>query len=75
MLCVLCDLRGEQFMNETEIQEWKDFAHHLRRLARWDLERIDHALKEALRVLPDLEEPSRSNPLKMGRVVAKGRAN
>ena len=58
-------------MNQSEIQEWNDFAHYLRRLARWDLERIDHALKEALRVLPELEEPSRSNLLKMGRVVGE----
>ena len=58
-------------MNQSEIQEWNDFAHHLRRLARWDLERIDHALKEALRVLPELEEPSRSNLLKIGRVVGE----
>ena len=58
-------------MNQSEIQEWKDFAHHLRRLARWDLERIDHALKEALDILPELEESSRAVILKLGRIVAE----
>ena len=58
-------------MNQSEIQEWKDFAHHLRRLARWDLERIDQALKEALNTLPELEESSRAEILKLGRIVAE----
>ena len=57
-------------MDENEIQEWKDFAHHLRRLARWDLERIDHALKEALDILPELEESSGGDP-EIGRIVAE----
>ncbi len=58
-------------MNETEIQEWKDFALHLRRLARWDLERIDCALKESFLALPDLEAFHRAELLKMARLVAE----
>jgi len=59
------------FMNEAEVKEWTDFAHHLRRLARWDLERIDHALKEALELLPELEESTRAEILKLGGIVAE----
>jgi len=58
-------------MNDAEIRRWEEFAHHLRRLARWELERVDQALREALLVLPDLEETSRSTLLKMWRVVAE----
>jgi hypothetical protein len=58
-------------MEEPEIREWQEFALHLRRLARWDLERVDAALKEILPVLPELEELSRPILLKLGRVVAE----
>ena len=58
-------------MEETEIRKWQDFSLHLRRLARWDLERVDRAMKEALLVLPNLEGSFRSALLKIGRVVAE----
>jgi len=57
-------------MDQSEIQAWKDFALHLRRLARWDLEKIDRALLEALEILPGLKEPERADLLKIGRRVA-----
>jgi nitric oxide reductase NorD protein len=57
-------------MDETEIQNWKDFALHLRRLARWDLEKIDQALVVALAILPGLIPEERAALLKIGRSVA-----
>jgi nitric oxide reductase NorD protein len=58
-------------MNESEIQGWKDFALHLRRLARWDLEKIDQALRDALVILPGLESRIRAALLKIGQGVAE----
>jgi hypothetical protein len=58
-------------MNEEEVQAWNEFAQDLRKRIRWDLEKVDRALVNALRVLPSLDHGEREELLKMGRVVAE----
>ena len=58
-------------MNETEINAWNDFARHLRRRVRWDIEKVERALAGALKAFPALRQEDRAELLKMGWVVAE----
>ena len=58
-------------MNEAEIQAWNEFAGELRKRVRWDVEKVEGALRGALKILPSLGNQEREDLLKMGKVVAE----
>ena len=58
-------------MKEEEKQKWNEFARELRRRSRWDLDRIEHSLADAMKALPGLDGREREELLKIGWVVAE----
>ncbi len=58
-------------MNEEERQKWDELARELRRRSRWDLDRIEHSLADAMEALLGLDRREREELLKIGWVVAE----
>ncbi len=58
-------------MNDEEKQKWNEFARELRRRVRWDMDKVDWALKTALEALPGLKREEREDLLKIGWIVAE----
>lgn len=58
-------------MNDVEVQAWNEFASDLRKNDRWDIQIINLALANSLKILPTLELQDREYLLHIGKVVAE----
>ncbi|NWF54649.1 MAG: VWA domain-containing protein [Syntrophaceae bacterium] len=58
-------------MEDKEIKLWNEFARELRRRSRWDLDRIEDALADAMEALPVLDKKEREELLRIGWRVAE----